>query len=74
MYISKKNVNDSISNDLRLHTPKKMTEGSCWGWGAGLPDETVSWVLSLRDKLAMLEAFFLPPRLDHFSLLRDISG
>ena len=45
-----------------------MTEGSCRGWGAGLPDETVSWVLSLRDKLAMLEAFFLPLRLDHFKV------
>ena len=43
MYISKKkDENDSISNDLRLHTPKKMTEGSGRGWGAGRPDETVS--------------------------------
>ena len=67
MYISK-NINDSVSNDPRLHTPKKTAEGCGRGWGAGCPDEAVSWVLSLRDEWAMLEAFFPPPRLDHFKV------
>lgn len=63
MYTSK-NINDSISNDPRLHTPKKTAEGCGRGWGAGCPDE----VLSLRDEWAMLEAFFSPPRLDYFKV------